>query len=250
MPVPPAELIRRVTGSPEASAFQGGDGHLEAFARAMSLAGRTYDDFRSIYDFGCGCGRLTLPLRERAPHAALAASDIDAEATAWLAEQAPDVDVRANDWLPPLPYEAESFDLVICWSVFTHLPEDYQDAWLGELRRVTMPGAILCISVHGRENWRWTWREPLQRLRLSRTRARLAWARRVRGFAHWRGDGWDELFPDYYHTTWHTHDYIRQHWTEWFEVVGIASGEGPEHDIVVLRRPADADAGATGRAAA
>ncbi|MBA2616482.1 MAG: class I SAM-dependent methyltransferase [Actinobacteria bacterium] len=238
VPVPPAELIRRVTGSPEADAFvRGGPWHLDAFARALERVGKTYGDFASIYDFGCGCGRITLPLRERAPQARIAASDIDEEAVGWLAENAPDVDARPNGGLPPLPYEDDSFDLVLAWSVFTHLPEDYQDAWLQELRRVTAPGAVLLLSVHGETNWRWTWREPLASRRWSPTRARLALLRRHRGFAHWRGDGWDALFPDYYHTTWHTHGYIRERWSRWFEVADIAPGEGPEHDIVVMRRP-------------
>ena len=242
-PVPPAELIRRVTGSSETDAFElTGPMHIGAFERALSLAGKTYDDFTSIYDFGCGCGRLTLPLRERVPGAWIAASDIDGDATGWLAEHAPDVDVRTNDWLPPLPWPSATFDLVVGWSVFTHLPEDYQDAWLAELRRVTTPGGILCLSIHGRSNWRWTWDEPLRHLRFSRVRARLSWERARRGFVHWREDGWSQegwntLFPGYYHTTWHRLGYIRAHWSRWLDVVAIAPGEGAEHDIVVLRRP-------------
>lgn len=34
-------------------------------------------------------------------------------------------------------------------SVFTHLDEPRQDAWLGELQRVTSPGGLLVLSTDG-----------------------------------------------------------------------------------------------------
>ena len=41
------------------------------------------------------------------------------------------------------------FDLIFNHSVFTHLDENYQDAWLAELERVTKPGGVLVLSVSG-----------------------------------------------------------------------------------------------------
>src|SRR5262249_14848680 len=49
----------------------------------------------------------------------------------------------------PLRYRDASFDLVYAFSVFTHLPESLQLAWMGELRRVLRPGGYLLISLHG-----------------------------------------------------------------------------------------------------
>jgi hypothetical protein len=61
---------------------------------------------------------------------------------------------------------------------------------------------------------------------------------RRRQFLHWRGDGWERFFPDYYHTSWHLPDYIRSRWSSWFEVAAvIEAGAGPTQDIVVVRRP-------------
>jgi len=58
-----------------------------------------------------------------------------------------------------------------------------------------------------------------------------------RGIIFWTGDGWEQHFPEFYHTTFHTHNYVRRHWSQWFEVVAIREGtvEMPQ-DIVVLRR--------------
>ena len=235
VPVPPIELIKRVTGQSEESVFRdSGPFHLDAFARALALVHKSYSDFASVLDFGCGCGRLTLPLVQRLPHARIAASDTDREAVAWLADHAPGADVRANDPLPPLSFDDDSFDLVLVWSLFTHLPESYQDAWLAELHRVTATGGIVLVSVHGASNWRWTWQEPWAGRRWKPARLKLALERKIRGFAHWRDDGWNAYFPDYYHTTFHTDRYIRRHFSRWFDVSGFERGAGAEHDIVVL----------------
>ena len=55
----------------------------------------------------------------------------------------------ASDGLPPLPFDDARFDLVLGYSVFTHLNVQYQDAWLGELRRLVRPGGILLLSISG-----------------------------------------------------------------------------------------------------
>ena len=59
---------------------------------------------------------------------------------------------EANNALPPLLFPDCAFDLVFAISVFTHLDEQYQLAWLAELRRVAQPGAILFSppTVNGR----------------------------------------------------------------------------------------------------
>ena len=73
---------------------------------------------------------------------------------------------------PPLPYPDHHFDLVINHSVFTHLDERMQDLWLGELQRVTRPGALLLLTVEGTSSWNRTAAACRGRRRGSRTRWR------------------------------------------------------------------------------
>ena len=46
-----------------------------------------------------------------------------------------------------LPHPDNHFDLVYAYSVFTHLPEDVQDIWLPEIRRVLKPGGLFIATV-------------------------------------------------------------------------------------------------------
>ena len=58
-----------------------------------------------------------------------------------------------NGPLPPLPYADGSFDLIYGVSVFTHLSEEHQRAWLPELRRILKPGGLLLLSFHSKNVW-------------------------------------------------------------------------------------------------
>ena len=41
------------------------------------------------------------------------------------------------------------FDVVISYSVFTHLVRDVQESWLQEMKRIMMPGGLFFASCHG-----------------------------------------------------------------------------------------------------
>lgn len=58
------------------------------------------------------------------------------------------VDVQAS--LTELPFAAESFDLVICYHVLEHVPDD--SAAMHELARVVRPGGIAIVQVPWRAN--------------------------------------------------------------------------------------------------
>ncbi|HEY8311130.1 MAG TPA: class I SAM-dependent methyltransferase, partial [Gemmatimonadaceae bacterium] len=214
IPIPPGELIFRVSGSPEPKGFHyGGKWTLDMFENALARVGRTFGDFTDIYDFGCGCGRLTPWLLEAAAQARLYGSDIDDVAVDWLRRNFPEGDFRTNQGLPSLPFRNVTFDLVIGYSVFTHLDEEYQDAWLAELHRVTRPGAILLLTVNLDRAWAYSaTRSPaVYEEHMRRLRARIT----AEGILYDRADDWGEHFPDFYHTTWHTSAYIREHWSRW-----------------------------------
>jgi SAM-dependent methyltransferase len=238
LPIPPPELRHRVSGSTDASGFdEAAHFHLERLDGVLrSVIGCSIDRFADVLDFGCGCGRLLRRLRQRCPGTHLVGADIDGEAIEWIGAHLSAIDVVRVNPLPPIvEFDGSAFDLIIGFSVFTHLNESYQNAWLAELYRLLRPGGIGLLTVHGELAWQIhsagaMLGDPALEV--------LEREFRDQGFAHWTTDGWESHFQDFYHTTFHSEQYVRSHWSPWFDVLAVVPGDvWTEQDVVVVRSP-------------
>jgi SAM-dependent methyltransferase len=144
LPIPPPELLGAVASSRDADWFRysGRRAH-DAIRDALRGAGAAPPV--SVLDFGCGCGRVARHWRG----VELTGTDYNPELVEWCRANLPHA-FDVNRLEPPLPYPDAAFDLVYALSVFTHLPERLQSAWMDELRRVVRPGGHLFITTHGR----------------------------------------------------------------------------------------------------
>jgi SAM-dependent methyltransferase len=234
-PTPPTELIWRATGQRDAQRFDN-SGRLSVadYSRALGVIGASYAHYSRILDFGCGCGRVLRWLDDLPSEVELHGCDIDADAIAWLSENIPHARVVRNDGLPPLPYPDDFFDLVYNYSVFTHLPEVYQDRWLAELNRVTRPGGVLLLTVSGDH--------PFAGFIASLREAGAdpgKWDRVYRNgrMVYVEDDSWTGgPFPDFYHSAFHPPRYIFEHWTKFLELKAyITRGARDFQDLLILR---------------
>jgi SAM-dependent methyltransferase len=223
LPLPPDKLRRRVSGIDDAREFLAvGWRCANNLASALPPDGKLTSASK-ILDFGCGCGRV-VSFFSRLHDSAFYGSDIDEEAIAWCRANICGVATfDTNDVWPPLRYPNEFFDLVYSVSVFTHLPEDMQNAWLPELQRVTKPGSYLLLSV------------TYDRALLPSPEAAEEFEKQ--GFYYIFKDNNTEGLPDFYRSTIHSGHYIESHWGEFFEIVSIVKkGLNRHQDIVVCRR--------------
>lgn len=101
-----------------------------------------------ILDFGCGCGRVLRHLTGWRG-ARFFGVDWNRRALRWCRKNLPRADFYHDSLGPPLPEELAELDLIYAFSVFTHLPEALQTAWLQELSSRLTDGGLLVLSTSG-----------------------------------------------------------------------------------------------------
>lgn len=239
LPWPGDELVLRVAGGDDRESFyRSGRQSVRDIEAVLSVIGRDMASFETILDFGAGCGRIMLWLEKLGASSSLHGVDIDKRAIEYSQRTFPYASFNVNQPLPPLDYPDGYFDLVYNHSVFTHIDEQYQDAWLAELHRVTKPGGHLVLSIHGEE--------ALRQFEVNAGQSdgapgavRRELARH--GICFIKDDSWvGGPFPDFYHSTFHAPWYIFEHWGGVFDVRAIVTrGSLDFQDFVLLERPPD-----------
>ena len=244
-PLPPSRLRARA-GSPGASQFRdGGRQTADEIERVLASSGRTLGEFERVLDWGCGAGRVLTQLLERgAPGTIFHGCDVDAEAVAWALQHHPSARFAVSGTLPPLPFEGVQFDLVYSISILTHLDEAQQLAWLAELARVTAPGGLTLLSVHGEHAFeQFRSGRVVSNTRQCAERMAVHGSLAAEGFIHEpyvRTAGNARDFPGVDPTfglAFHSREYIDRTWGEHFEVVEVVPRAiAGFQDVVVARR--------------
>ena len=192
--------------------------------------GRGLEDCGRCLDWGAGPGRVALPMaRIVAPGLELTAVDVDGFNVAFGKTHFPDIDYAEAPFMPPLPYPDATFGAIYGVSVFTHLTESVQFAWLAELRRLAKPGAPVVVSVHN----------DFVAFHTAQGSPQVVAEFETRGISDGMHD--DNLGPklkekSYYRATFHSRRYILENWTREFEILKIYTcANGATQDFVVMR---------------
>lgn len=160
-PVPPPELIAATSLMSKSDLQLKSQKHVylahsyRSAAWILNMAraaGLTFREGMSIFELGCGEGRLISHLRAL-PRARLVASDVRADTIKWCRNSLPGIEFHVNELEPPVAFlESNSVDLAIAQSVFTHIPLAWQRAWLEEIARVIRPGGIFWCTIIGQHH--------------------------------------------------------------------------------------------------
>jgi SAM-dependent methyltransferase len=216
--LPPAELRYRVSSSPDAENFVTiGKTCAVDVQSSLLKVGFELGSFARILDFGCGCGRTLIHLKNFAPGAQIEGTDIDVNAIEWCRQYLTFAKFSISKESPPIEYPADTFDFIYAISVFTHLNEEHQFRWLEEFRRITKPGAILLLTVD----------------------SSLVGDK---GFVFQRSYE-DGLFPAWYQNAFHSREYVFATFGIYFDVLGYyPRGMNAHQDVVILQKQRHGDA--------
>jgi SAM-dependent methyltransferase len=239
-PLPSALLRERVSGSADEKWFiESGVRTIDEWTRALAVTQIGFETAGTILDFGCGCGRVLGHLKTRlASWQRLIGADVDKEAVDWLTQNFSGVEAILLPDVGASQLDDDSVDLVVSQSVFTHLPEDVQFAWLGELHRIIKPGGTMLTSIHGPKVAKDYYRILLS-IGDNLGAERFLQDYHELGFSYFMGrNPAEEALPEYYGTAFHTIKYVEDNWLPArFELKAYLPLASLSHqDIVILRK--------------
>jgi ubiquinone/menaquinone biosynthesis C-methylase UbiE len=138
-----------------------------------------------ILDAGCGEGFVVSYLLQRNDGLTISGIDCSLEAIEMARQMVPGVLFDVGD-LREMPYDDDSFDLVMCLEVLEHLPDPHKG--LRELRRVTSAHCLLSVP-----------HEPFFRAtNFLRGRHVPAWGRDPEHLQHWTARQFRRLVEQYF----------------------------------------------------
>jgi SAM-dependent methyltransferase len=185
---------------------------------------RKLSSFHNILDFGCGCGRALTWVYSLTSEPKYHGTDIDEEAIEWCKNNLKFAEFSVNKPFPPLDFRSEGFDFIYAISVFTHIDEEMQFAWIQELHRVLKPKGVLLISVLGRNACKIMPKDIRYRLE-------------SQGFVFVKLDITKGIFPNWYQLSYHTEGYILQKFGKYFNLLSfMEKALGGFQDVALLEK--------------
>ena len=147
---PPNELQAQFVGSSNENALH------EAF-RFYSLTkgyaealGNPVQRSTKVLDFGCGWGRFLRFFWKDVAEENLYGVDVDPDVLETNRSNHVPGQLSHIEPTGQLPYPDSSFDHIIAYSVFTHLPQHVHQHWMAEMKRVARPGCIFSYTIEPR----------------------------------------------------------------------------------------------------
>ncbi len=226
LPLPPPDLIRLVAPPRSRrfifqSFYDFGVHNAHTQRSILRRNGAEIEGREAVLDFGCGCGRVTRHWKDL-DGPSLFGSDYSAPAIEWCDTNLPFAEFSVNDAAPPLEYSDGAFDFVYAISVFTHLVEDLQLAWMPELKRILRPGGLLLVTLHGESH-----------LNILPPEHREAFLAGKLVVARPEQSGQSEC------SAYHPVSYVHETLGKGLEVLDhVPAGLATQQDIVLFRRPA------------
>lgn len=149
VPVPPPMVLYDVQGNCDLSGFyNSGQEHAHEISKII-FAERPGLSLK-ILEWGCGPARVLQHLNATNDDSwELWGSDYNIRSISWCQQHLSGINFIHNGLEPPIPAENESFDVIYCISVFTHLSEARHYQWINEIYRLLKPGGLFIGTFRG-----------------------------------------------------------------------------------------------------
>lgn len=133
------------------AAYAEADAFIAAVDEELGRLGHAGLEASRVLDFGSGWGRISRVLLSQVAPERLFAADVDREMTALVNSTLPGINAMTVSPAPPTVLADASIDIVVAFSVFSHLSESAHTAWARELARLVRPGGVVAITILGED---------------------------------------------------------------------------------------------------
>jgi SAM-dependent methyltransferase len=226
LPTPPTHLISRVAAHEGRNFYMVTGMHTyREFWTAICKYAEPHS-IESMLDWGCGCGRVLGFFSRYSGIPRIYGCDIDAEAISWCNDNLKPAEFSTVSPYPPTAYADGAFDLIVSFSVFTHLSKETQFSWLKEMQRLLIPGGLFLTTVHGEFATAFSFpSEKIEHVLKD-------------GIFEVKDERLDGIAPEgYYRGTYQGKEYTLREWSSYFEILEYKErGASNFQDLVVMRR--------------
>lgn len=119
---------------------------VKKYAKKLSIA---FDDNTKLLDFGVGWGRMIRFFFKDLPSDNLFGIDTWQIMIDKCNQLLPSGNYTLNNPLPPTDFEDNTFDIIMSFSVFSHLRSDAAEMWIKEFARILKPNGIIVATTEG-----------------------------------------------------------------------------------------------------
>ena len=124
--------------------------NFQSFFNALSESEIDLEKKLSLLDFGCGDGRYSSIISKYFKNINLYGVDIDSNLVEYCNKNIKG-DFKVNYIDPPLYLSESFFDVIIAYSVFTHLKKAKIESWFKEFNRVLKVGGVAALTYSSLE---------------------------------------------------------------------------------------------------
>jgi ubiquinone/menaquinone biosynthesis C-methylase UbiE len=147
---PHGNVQRGFVGSADEQTLNEANNFWRYVKKAAIENSKPIDRHTRLLDFGSAWGRYSRYFWRDIDPSNIQGCDIDPEIVATCRYLGVPGTYSVIEPAGKLPYADGSMDLIIAYSVFTHLPENVAEHWMKELSRVAAPGALIAYTVEPR----------------------------------------------------------------------------------------------------
>ena len=207
---------------------------------------RPIDATTRVLDFGCGWGRILRFFLKDCQTAHLHGIDVDPTLLRICRSTFPYCKFQKVKPLPPTRFANASFDIIVGYSVFSHLAEHASLAWVQEFSRLLRPGGLMlvttqprdfiafCESFRGKDN-KFGWYKQLAN---SFVDVEASYAAFDAGqYLHAPTGGGPSRPADFYGETMIPEGYVRRHFTKFLRYVEVVADRTLlEQTLIVMQK--------------